>query len=379
MSEELQENSGTTPRDASSDTIQQVKLLSQQELSRADLNSIRVLAKTDSELVLSALMQSDSALMPPELRLLKGQLQLAKAREIEPLDSCIRLAHQHVTQFPNDVSSVRPLLKSALMMEDKSQVEVIDSIFSMLPPTLTVLSYRALWAGLWFPHRASEAASQLRKEIAAVKQQRLVSLVQQDKGFAELIAMVSLARNIAIVGSGPSLQGAKQGAKIDAHDLVVRMNFPPIGSFAEDVGSLTSVGFTRLAPTHPLFKELISRHESYQSALVVQASRSPKMYYTPFSTDDLAAANVSRFARVPTPAWNLVLDLSYPFPTMGFGAIVFIALLLDRPVSIFGFDFFETEVPHFWSPRRQNYWAKHDPQFEKRMVEKLLKIHFGIV
>ncbi|KAK6021579.1 sialyltransferase family protein [Ostertagia ostertagi] len=206
--------------------------------------------------------------------------------------------------------------------------------------------------------------------------------LQQDKGFAELIASISLARNIAIVGSGPSLKGARQGAKIDAHDLIVRTNFPPIGGvFAEDVGSRADIVFNWRPPTDYKISEATSRRGNvlYRGALIVQASPNFNAHYAPFTADDLATVGVSRFARLPPTIMQLILDLSYAYPTTGFIAIVFIALLLDRPVSIFGFDFFETYGMHFWSSRRRLPYSEHEPKFEKRMAVNMLKVHFGVV
>lgn len=380
MSSELQEGPGTDPGNASSDTIQQVNLLCQGELGHAEFKTIRWLAKKDPEGVLSALAHSESDSMPQALRQMVRQLQLEKARKTESLDHCIKLAHEHVSQFPDDVFAVQSFLRDVFLLQDEAHVEAVDSIVSMLPPTLTGLSYRALWASIWFRNRAPEAINQLREEIAALRQQYFVPQLKQDKGFAELVALASVARRIAIIGSGPSLQGAGQGAKIDAHDLVVRINCPLIGAFAEDVGSRTDVVFGWPSPTNPTFKARIARHESYQNALIVQATRSIKKHYTPFSNEDVAAAGVSRFTRLPSQIWNMVIDLSYRVPTTGFGAILFMALVLDRPVSLFGFDFYETGRQYFWrSMNTLHYGPAHEPRFEKRMVENMLKIHFGTV
>eukprot|EP00899_Mesostigma_viride_P022303 jgi/Mesvir1/3257/Mv16395-RA.2 len=48
-------------------------------------------------------------------------------------------------------------------------------------------------------------------------------------------------RSCAVVGSGGTILGLRQGAEIDDHDLVIRLNVAPVAGYEEDVGTRTTI------------------------------------------------------------------------------------------------------------------------------------------
>jgi len=52
------------------------------------------------------------------------------------------------------------------------------------------------------------------------------------------------ARTCAIVGNSGNLTGSRQGAEIDAHDAILRMNEAPTAGYETDVGSRTTIVLT---------------------------------------------------------------------------------------------------------------------------------------
>lgn len=62
-------------------------------------------------------------------------------------------------------------------------------------------------------------------------------------------------RRCAVVGSSGLLLGARLGARIDAHDAVIRMNTAPMRGFEADVGQRTSLLLATLIPWRHLMRQ----------------------------------------------------------------------------------------------------------------------------
>eukprot|EP00899_Mesostigma_viride_P027250 jgi/Mesvir1/770/Mv17371-RA.2 len=71
-------------------------------------------------------------------------------------------------------------------------------------------------------------------------------------------------RSCAVVGSGASLLGLRQGPEIDAHELVIRVNVAPLAGYERDVGSRTTIRLFYPEAYDPLADQLLS--DSHEAA-----------------------------------------------------------------------------------------------------------------
>ena len=71
---------------------------------------------------------------------------------------------------------------------------------------------------------------------------------QSSRVFLDVLTKIVAAKSIALVANGSSLSGTNSGKEIDAHDLVVRCNFPEFTKFSEDVGRKVDVVFFNESP-----------------------------------------------------------------------------------------------------------------------------------
>ena len=68
-------------------------------------------------------------------------------------------------------------------------------------------------------------------------------------------------KTCALVGNSGLVLGSKWGAEIDAHDAVMRINYPPVDKWGPDVGAKTTYDFSnrenarRLAQTHVVLRD----------------------------------------------------------------------------------------------------------------------------
>jgi hypothetical protein len=165
------------------------------------------------------------------------------------------------------------------------------------------------------------------------------------------------AGSVAIVGNGPSLAGAGHGAAIDAHDVVLRFNYPSLRGHEADVGRRTDAMLVARAK-RPLLRELMAREPGYR--------RVPAMV-TDKPRDGTRAVPPS----VPPALMRIVRQASYGRPTTGLTGIVLTTLLLNRPATLFGFDFFEEARPgHYFGEAAAA--LQHELGFERWFVTAFL-------
>ena len=144
---------------------------------------------------------------------------------------------------------------------------------------------------------------------------------------AAILARLRTATGVALVGNGPSVRGRGLGPEIEAHDCVVRFNFPMLAEFHADVGQRT---------------DLMLIDASHRATMPTRIAWDP--HYP--SVPALATSGGDRAPGQPPPPGlpqdyvELGTNLAYERGTTGFRAIVMVALALRRPVTLYGFDFF---------------------------------------
>ncbi len=174
------------------------------------------------------------------------------------------------------------------------------------------------------------------------------------------LARLAAAESVAIIGNGAGLLGSGAAAAIEAHDLVLRLNFPVVTGHEADVGSRADLVIVAEAKRWQL-DELRAREAAYATtpALAARVAWPRKAEATP--------------DQVPRPLAEAVVALGYHQPTTGFFAVLLAALVLRRRVTLFGFDFFSPGRPgHYWGDTSAG--AQHELAYERWMAERFLPL-----
>lgn len=172
-----------------------------------------------------------------------------------------------------------------------------------------------------------------------------------------ILARLRSADRIALVGNGPSVRGRGLGRDVEAHDCVVRFNFPKLAGFEVDVGRRTDLMF--IDASHRL--TMHSRIQWEPEYPIVPA---------------LATSGGERPPEDPPPGLpqdfiNLGDAISYDRGTTGFRAIVMAALIFRRPVTLYGFDFFPPgQVGHYFGGGAAS--VHHEVGYEAWFVRQFL-------
>nr|WP_154335599.1 glycosyltransferase family 29 protein [Paracoccus sp. S-4012] len=161
-------------------------------------------------------------------------------------------------------------------------------------------------------------------------------------------------KRVALIGNARALAGTRQGAEIDAHDVVIRINRAPIpspeshGTRTDWLGlgiSLPAEDRARLAPRRSLYMAAKRRHL------------------------DWCTASSSGFYLHPRSAVARLAAALGAKPTTG---ALLIDLLLASPLAaldLHGFDFFASRS---LSGRRSAAQVPHDFSAEATWVERLI-------
>lgn len=180
-----------------------------------------------------------------------------------------------------------------------------------------------------------------------------------DAGIVNAILMrLRSAERIALVGNGSSVLGRKLGDEIEAHDCVVRFNFPRLSGFEADVGRRTDLMFIDNSHRYSVPTRVL-REPEYPGLPVLVTSggeRGPSQDPPP---------------GLPQDYINLGNTISYHRGTTGFRAIVMAILMFRRPVTLYGFDFFAPgEVGHYYE--RGTASVHHEVGYEAWFVRRFL-------
>ncbi len=176
------------------------------------------------------------------------------------------------------------------------------------------------------------------------------------------LARLAAARDVALVGNGSGLARAGAAALIEAHDAVVRFNFPHLAGFEADVGRRTDLVLFAEAKRWNL-EALRQRDKSYDG-LPAFGTR------ITWPRDPAVEAEADQ---VPRPLAEAVAALGDEHPTTGFFGILMVAVLLRRKVTLFGFDFFAPGLPgHYYGDATAA--MTHELAYERWCVGHLLPL-----
>jgi len=176
-----------------------------------------------------------------------------------------------------------------------------------------------------------------------------------------VVPVPEAARSIAIVGNGSSLKGGGAGAAIERHDLVIRLNYPPLAGHERDAGRRT---------------DLMLFHENKRPNLAALLAREPEYPTIPaFAVRGFAFEGPARSGppRIDNALVGLVGAHTYSMPTTGMFAIILASVLLRRQVSLFGFFFFAPSLPvHYFGSGRAA--SIHEVAYERWYATNILPL-----
>ena len=283
---------------------------------------------------------------------------------------------QLISYWPQHMDFRRELLRVAMLSVKKPEEAVIELGSAALVDALSAASYRYQ---LGVAHSTLAAVGQLHE----LKRQTLIATARSflsnfdsasststssQRILWEILASLLKARRVALVGNGPSLRGKNKGSEIDDHDLVVRCNFPKLSSFETDVGSRTDLMFFNEA----LFGNLpsfLARHASFSSVPMVSV-HPEEIEVNGF--DETISSLGLRVARLSPPLRLMIRQLFYARPTTGLMAIVLLMAILRKPVSLYGFDFYQNKNDSHYYDQGADVFLGHEVQYESFFYTEIL-------
>lgn len=170
--------------------------------------------------------------------------------------------------------------------------------------------------------------------VREVLAKRLPGIMAQ--GMPPALERLAMARDVAVVGNGSGLRGSGAGAAIEAHDMVIRMNYPLLTGHEADAGRRCDLMLFH-ETKRPILPSLVTREPGFDTL--------PALGIRGIAFEDPAPPGPPR---LPNGLIDLVSGIAYPWPTTGLTAIILAAVVFARPVTLFGFDFF--------APGRQGHY-----------------------
>lgn len=183
---------------------------------------------------------------------------------------------------------------------------------------------------------------------------------------------------VAVVGNSGNLLHKKGGEFIDNHDVIIRFNESPIMGYRKYVGTRTDIRFIAYSER--------SANLIYQYSSCYVYSYSYKLWEAaisslPFSTklDENFINKCDKRVGRPCWKWKLLKMLGFdqvyeykPISSIGFKGIMWALENYDE-VNLFGFDFAESSVFHYWEdmPEGHNPGTWHNYKKEKEIILRL--------
>jgi hypothetical protein len=193
----------------------------------------------------------------------------------------------------------------------------------------------------------------------------------ETKALWEAIAIIGVARTVAIVGNGPRLRGSKLGENIDRHDAVIRCNFAEIDNFVEDVGSKTSVIMFNESLRHRIPK-LRARSVQYKNVPALGLHPEPS-----FGLSNEEFLSFPRIATLPPSVRRFLSDICYSRSTTGLMAINLLQFVFQKQISIYGFDFFDNVSNQHYYDNQLGAYLGHELQYERWFVQEFAAKNFA--
>ncbi len=291
---------------------------------------------------------------------------------------------QIIKHWPQ-VTDVRgEALRAEILTPSAAGTSIFQTALSELRTPLARASYACQWAlskaddeslantGDALRLQVDQVAAQIFRASAATEE-----LIPEKSKFVFFEAMRRLlaADTIALVGNGPSLRDSGLGSVIDDHDVVIRCNFPALYHFGKDVGTRTDLMFFNETLFNKL-EQFVAREAPYKDC--------PALSFYPEDTiifpKEIFVDNSSdRISRIPEGLRRLYRRFCYTRSTTGLMGIILIAVVLEKNVDLFGFDFYDSDVAHYY-PSNSPIFLGHEVQYERWFVEKFLNwLHPGKV
>ena len=181
---------------------------------------------------------------------------------------------------------------------------------------------------------------------------------------AAIYRTLHAARDVALVGNAPTLAGSGAGAEIDRHDLVVRCNYPVLAGFAADVGTRADLMLFHGAKRRRLAR-LLAREPRYPAL--------PGLSSGPAGAPPPVPPDAEPRPAAPVPLERLVDGLCYELRTTGLFGAVLIALVIGKPLRLYGFDFFRPgKAGHYYGKAAAA--PHHDLAYERWYLTRALPV-----
>ena len=270
---------------------------------------------------------------------------------------------------PRDNALKLELFRTELLAPSDGARHNIALGLSAITDRLTWMSYH-YQLGLVHPSSARpDQRDQLLREMAVARGDAIASSFDRidpretfdQDAWWQILAMLLKAESIALVGNGPRLNGSGHGASIDAHDAVIRFNFPEMKGHEADVGRRTHlIAFSEaLLDRMPQFVERDPRF-----------SELPKLSLSPLDRErrvDDPYAPLMGF--LPNYFRQRLRALSYDMLTTGMSVLCLLILLGKRDIDLFGFDFYADHArPHYFKGH-DVVFSGHDTAYERFLVD----------
>ncbi|PPQ31387.1 hypothetical protein CCR94_08735 [Rhodoblastus sphagnicola] len=189
--------------------------------------------------------------------------------------------------------------------------------------------------------------------------------------FRQTLKIFDEANSVALVGNGSVLKGSGLGKAIDSHDVVVRINWPAIKGYSDDVGSNTSLVLFVEQYMHGAINQdsLLKKMSQYNSSvpgLALDAGRTVSTVFPEFCGEP-----PSNICLMPAAARKCLKYLGYQYATTGLLSMLLISLILNKTVTIFGFDFYrDLNRQYYFGTTPPDPHLTHELQYEVWMVRQ---------
>ena len=192
-------------------------------------------------------------------------------------------------------------------------------------------------------------------------------LQQNSTVYLEVMEKILGSKSVALVANGPSLKGRGLGQEIDAHDLVIRCNFPEFTRFCGDVGRKADIVFFNEFLVNVL-PELMAREPAYNRCAALAFHPKPAAQ---FIEEHYLRSVEARVSRIQPKLREIYRSFFYTRPTTGLMGIILISVVLRKNLDIYGFDFYNHTTAHYF-PSSAPVFLGHELQYEQWFLKHFL-------
>jgi hypothetical protein len=290
-------------------------------------------------------------------------------------DAAKQTLRKLIDNWPNVPDARRELARVGMMAPGPDGDEIAKIA---LPELRTPLARASYGSQLYVSKRQSvppEMRAALEFEIDLIRGEIIkasavpdpVLPAQSHTSLLDALTKIIAAKSIALVANGPSLKGSKAGEVIDAHDLIIRCNFSEFTKFAEDVGNRVDLVFFNESLVNAL-PTMTVREAAYGDCLALAFHPEPEAL---FPKEVYARNMTSRISRIQPKLREFYRSFFYNRSTTGLMGIVLISVVLNKDLSIFGFDFYGQDRVHYF-PSSAPVFLGHELQYEKWFLQDFL-------